>query len=63
LEFDVERNLVDTLATLFAAAALAASPYTVDLTRYFPNDAAEQWDREMLGANAAAFETQTASSV
>lgn len=54
---------MNTLATLIAAAALTASPYTVDLTRYFPNDAAEQADRAMLLANVAAFETQTVADL
>ena len=54
---------MNALVTLISAAALTASPYTVDLTRYFPNDAAEQADRATLLANVAAFETQTAAGL
>jgi oligoendopeptidase F len=54
---------MNALVTLISAAALAATPYTVDLTRYFPNQAAEQADRATVLANVAAFEAQTAAGL
>jgi len=54
---------MNTLIALIATVALTTSPYTADLTRYFPNDATEQTERATLLANVAVFEKQTASTI
>jgi oligoendopeptidase F len=52
-----------TLMLLFAGLIIATSPFSVDLGRYFANDAAEQADRATLLADAQAFEKRAASSL
>jgi len=50
------------LAPLFAVA-VAASPYQIDLGRYFPNPAAELASRGAALAALDAFETQTSAQI
>ncbi len=54
---------MNTLISLIATATLTTALYTIDLTRYFPNDMTEKTERITLLANVVAFEKQTASTI